>query len=334
MDNLAQNSKKTSTETKKKIELTCAACGKLKQDKDYYVSYNKVHSTGRIPYCKDCLHKMISNSEGMVELDKLHKTLQLIDKPFIYDIWKSSLEEKGDSFGVYLKNLAMVQYRNYGWKDSCFEPQLNNGINYEASITKKNSVSFDTFVISDEIYDKWNFGYQKDEYYYFEKKYNQLKNNYPEKTAMHTEALLNYIRYRVKEELATAKGDVKEAKEWGGLAKEAATAAKINPSQLSKADLTDGLSGFGQLTRAVEQAVDIVEILPKFKQKPQDNVDFTLWCYINYVRGLKGLGDCEYKEIYDFYEQKRKDMANKIINITDDLETDEEVLEGEDNGNI
>ena len=306
----------------------------------YYVSYNLIHSTGRIPYCKSCLRKMISDDNGNVSLDKLQSTLQLIDRPFIFDLWKISLEDKSDSFGSFMKNLCLKQNRELTWKDSVFRPQLNSELNYDSSLdhnaytpTNKQNINshMNVFIVTEEIIDKWNFGYATEEYYYFEKKYNQLKNNYSEKTAMHTEALLNYIRYRVKEELATAKGDVKEAKEWGSLAKDAATAAKINPSQLSAADLTDGLSGFGQLVRAVEQVVDIVEILPKFKQKPQDNVDFTLWCYINYVRGLKGLGDCEYKDIYGFYEQKKKDLANKIINSDDIIEEDNDT-EGEHNG--
>ena len=140
-----------------------------------------------------------------------------------------------------------------------------------------------------------------------------LKNNYQEKTAMHTEALLTYIRYRVKEELATANNDSKSAKEWGTLAKDAATAAKINPSQLSKSDLTDGLDTFGQLVRSVEQAVDIIPILPKFKERPQDKADFTLFCYVNYIRDLKGLPLVEYSEIYRFYEDRKKEYEESSL---------------------
>lgn len=326
----------TTKSQKKNVEkITCAACINLYQLKDFYVSYNPIHQSGRIPYCKSCLKKMISDDNGKVELDKVKSTLQLIDRPFLYNIWRSSLEDKMDAFGCYMKNLAMMQYRKLGWSDSKVLPELEQQLNYDGiSIESRNSQSRNSlktnFILSDEIIDKWGNGYKPEEYEAFEKKYNQLKNNYTEKTNMHTEALLIYIRYRVKEELATAKGDVKEAKDWGELANKAATSAKINPSQLSAADLADGLSGFGQLVRAVEQAVDIVEILPRFKQKPQDNVDFTLWCYINYVRGLKGLGDCEYKDIYGFYEQKKKDLANKIINTTDD--SDEIIeIEGENN---
>lgn len=318
-------------------DYSCQNCGTLKKETEYYASYNPIHKMGKILYCKDCIKDMISDDQGNVILDKVKETLRLMDKPFLYNIWKTSLEEGGEVMGVFMKNIQMPQYRKLGWADSKILPEIEQQLNYDSAnsylIANKQNINshMDGFIVTEETIDKWNFGYATEEYYYFEKKYNQLKNNYSEKTAMHTEALLNYIRYRVKEELATAKGDVKEAKEWGSLAKDAATAAKINPSQLSAADLTDGLSGFGQLVRAVEQVVDIVEILPKFKQKPQDNVDFTLWCYINYVRGLKGLGDCEYKDIYGFYEQKKKDLANKIINSDDKIEEYSDT-EGEFNG--
>jgi hypothetical protein len=172
--------------------------------------------------------------------------------------------------------------------------------------------------ITDEIINKWGYGYNNEEYKAFENKYSMLRNNYQEKTAMHTEALLTYIRYRVKEEMSTAKNDMKAAKDWGQLAQKAAQDAKINPSQLSKSDLSDGLDTFGQLVRTVEQAIDIIPILPQFKERPQDKVDFTLWCYINYVRDLKGLPLVEYKDIYGFYEARKKEFEDRF----EDLESE------------
>jgi hypothetical protein len=315
----------------KEIELTCAACGVLKKNNMFYISYNPIHTTNRIPYCKACLKKMICDENGNVTLDKLQSTLQLIDRPFICDLWKISLEDKMDTFGCYMKNLCLKQNRQLTWKDSVFKPQLSTELNYDNSLDieyKNNNISLkqSEFILTDEIIDKWGAGYKTEEYQAFERKYHLLKNNYPEKTAMHTEALLNYIRYRVKEEMSTASGQVKEAKEWGGLAKDAATAAKINPSQLSKADLTEGLSTFSELVRAVEQSVDIIPILPKFKEKPQDKVDFTLWCYINYIRDLKGLPPCEYKDIWQFYEDRKNEYiqhSNKEDNIFENENGDE-----------
>jgi hypothetical protein len=292
---------------------TCASCGTLKDATEFYASYSSIHTTGKIPYCKDCLRSMILDDRGQISTDKFKDTLKLINRPYLHDLWLSSIDDKMDTFGCYMKNLGLVQNRKLTWEDSKFSAESinqNNLIN--------NTIKISSFELSDEIIDKWGAGYKVEEYQAFERKYNLLKNNYPEKTAMHTEALLNYIRYRVKEELATASGDVKDAKDWGALAKDAATAAKINPSQLSKADLTEGLSTFGELVRAVEQSVDIIPILPRFKEKPQDKADFTIWCYINYVRDLKGLPPCDYKAVYQFYEERKKEYA-KHSNKEDDI---------------
>lgn len=283
-------------------QLLCVHCGKVKvMIKNFYISYNPLHTKKRIPYCKECIRSMVYDRRGNIVMDNAQKFLQLIDRPFIWDIWEKSFNgNDGDGFGVYMKNLALPQYRFYNWNDSAFEPS--------GTVLPK-SAEFD---LTDEVVYRWGTGYSRDEYQNFERKYGLLKNNYPEKTAMHTEALLNYIRYRVKEEMATAKGDVREAKEWGGLAQKAGQDAKINPNQLSQADLQDGLSTFGQLTRVVEQAVDIVPILPKFKEQPQDMPDFTLWCYINYIRDLKGLPLCDYEEIYKFYEERKKEQIKNL----------------------
>jgi hypothetical protein len=181
----------------------------------------------------------------------------------------------------------------------------------------------------DYLVEKWGFGYDIEEMVAFEKKYQLLKNNYPEQTSLHIEALQTYCRYRVKEEFATAKGLVKEAKDWGDLADKQAKSAKININQLSKSDLTMGLSTFGELVRMVEQSVDIIPMLPQFKEQPQDKPDFTLWCYINYVRDLKGLPPANYEDIYQFYEERKKENKERLEFLNTEVENEEELNEFE-----
>lgn len=285
----------------------CLKCQKEKYLRDYYISYSSLHSDKKVPVCKICLSEMFDLRKPEVSLQEV---LRQIDKPYIYDIYTTSVNENPENiFGKYMKNIGMQQYKNMTWKDSSFE---NKKQDISEDIIPTFNKKKDGFIITDELIDKWGYGYSEEEYISFERKYNMLKNNYQEKTAMHTEALLTYIRYRAKEELATASNDSKAAKEWGTLAKDAATAAKINPSQLSKSDLSDGLDTFGQLVRSVEQAVDIVTILPRFKERPQDKADFTLWCYVNYIRDLKGLPLVEYEEIYQFYEVRKKEYEQSL----------------------
>jgi hypothetical protein len=290
--------KKKSTTPKK----VCLKCQKEKNTTEFFLSNSDLHTDKRYPVCKMCLKENLDIND----LNSVQDLLMQINRPFLMDLWISSVDESKrtgrDAFGLFMKNVQF-NHKTLTWKDSIFEIQHVKESIDVASTLNTNS-------ISDELINKWGFGYENEEYIAFERKYNMLKNNYQEKTAMHTEALLTYIRYRVKEEISTAKNDMKSAKEWGQLAQKAAQDAKINPSQLSKSDLSDGLDTFGQLVRTVEQAVDIIPILPQFRERPQDKVDFTLWCYINYVRDLKGLPLATYDEIYSFYDQRKKDFES------------------------
>jgi hypothetical protein len=181
---------------------------------------------------------------------------------------------------------------------------------YDGGVTAVNDFNIDEDKL-EELIDKWGYGYSNEEYLAFEKKYIQLKNNYPEKTAMHTEALLKYIRYSCKEEIATANNNVDNAKKWADMANKAATNAKINPSQLSKADLSDGLSTFSELSQAVEKEIDIIPILPQFKYRPNDALDFNIWCYVNYERNLSGLPPCDYEDVYKFYDKRKQEYIEQ-----------------------
>jgi hypothetical protein len=309
-----RKTKTRTTKTKPKVK-EFKKCIKCQKDKDialnYHVSYSPLHGDSKVPVCKQCLYEMFdSQYNGSNTHELIKEIMKLIDKPYLYHLVDTSIHSLGTEvadnvFRIYLKNVVMRQYSGMTYKDSIFEP---DGHATPQPIQQQNK---NNFIITDDIIDKWGDGYSQEEYRAFERKYGTLKNNYQEKTAMHTEALITYIRYRVKEELATANGDSKAAKEWGTLAKDAATAAKINPSQLSKSDLSDGLDTFGQLVRTVEQAVDIIPILPQFRKRPQDDVDFTILCYVNYIRDLKGLPLCKYEDLFEFINERKKEYESK-----------------------
>jgi hypothetical protein len=142
-------------------------------------------------------------------------------------------------------------------------------------------------------------------------KYQFLSASYPDVTNLHTEALVTYVRFKVQEELATASGNAADAERWSGVAMKAADKAKINPSQLSQSDLQGGLNSFSELLQAVEQAVDVIPILPQFKYRPNDAVDFNIWCYVNYIRRLEGKPLCDYADVYDFYDERKQEYIEQ-----------------------
>lgn len=301
MPKVTYNVAKKPQDKKIKVDsLTCAMCAKTQKPPMHFQSYNPIYATGYLPYCKQCLKNMCMNQDKTINLEKMKEMLKLIDRPFLYDIVKISFEDKGDTIGTYIKNIAMTQYKDLGWKDSIFEPQLNSNNNTNM---QNSSVHLENFIVTDDLIEKWNAGYSKEEYYYFEKKWQKLIDNYGEKTSFHVEALTTYIRFRVREELATAKGDIKEAKEWATMAKDAATAAKINVSQLSKSDISGGVELLPQLFEAVESQVGIISILPKLKEQPMDDADLIIWCIVNYNRRLEDKPRVEYREIWNFYDE-------------------------------
>jgi hypothetical protein len=309
MSRVKNNKQKSIQDTK-----TCTKCLKPKKPKtDFYMSYSIAHADGRLPICKQCISEIAGE-----DYKDIQTALRMVDRPWLPHLWKSALEDKRETLGAYFVLINAKDFRHMTWADSVFNENEDNN---PSSIPKTETpATKEQFVVTDEIMEKWGYGFTDQEYMFFEKKYNFVKNNYPERTALHSEALKDWVIKKVKEDLAIAHGDIKEAKEWSKLASEAAVAAKINPNQLSKSDLSDGLDTFGQLVRTVEQAVDIIPILPKFKERPQDKVDFTIWCYVNYIRDLKGLPPVEYEEIYRFYEERKKEYEQRYGDLENDYQ--------------
>lgn len=142
-------------------------------------------------------------------------------------------------------------------------------------------------------------------------KYEKLKLNYTLQTYLHQEALATYVRFKVKEEIATADGNVDEAKKWYDAAQNAAANVKLTPKQLSELDLHGGINSFSEIFKAVEQAIDVIPILPQFKYRPNDTLDFVIWFYINYARDLQGLPQCSYEDVYKFYDKKKQEYLDQ-----------------------
>ena len=176
---------------------------------------------------------------------------------------------------------------------------------------EKQFLNQDNFELTEEIVQLFGEGYSKDEYRKMHKKYEKLKLNYSLQTNLHQEALATYVRFKVKEENATASGNVDEAKKWYDAAQNAASNGKLTPKQLSAADLQKGVNSFSELTLAIEQATDVINILPKYKTQPHDAPDFNIYCYISYARKLKGLPPIEYKDIYKFYDDKMEEYLRQ-----------------------
>ena len=306
---------------------------------------------GRVPVCKDCVINESLNEDGTINDIELNKILKKIDRPYYKDLIESAIsgfknehsyveDDKVQYYGKeilqrYFRLIAMRQDRDKSYedseKDNFIHPTSNTPKSTKERIAKKYADITDIdddgnvipvkekkhksdigdFEITDEIVELFGDGYSKSEYKKMYEKYEKLKLNYTLQTNLHQEALATYVRFKVKEEMATAAGNVDEAKKWYDAAQNAASNGKLTPKALSAADLQKGMNSVSELIKAVEQATDVIKILPQFKYRPNDSPDFTIMCYVNYERELNGQPQVPYEEIYSFYDKKKKEYLEQ-----------------------
>ena len=311
---------------------TCVECGKEKSLSCFYTTTNPmVSNDGRtVNICKTCVKNGSYNPDGSLNTELFKQKLMLMDKPYVPDALEAAIKEvnhsielgKGrtDVIGCYFKNVSTLpQYSKLSFLESLNLEKQGKDLSDAVTTTEKKTRAkeevyvrqVDDFVVTNEVIDLFGEGYTKSEYRLMMKKYEKLKLNYSIQTNLHEEALATYVRFKVKEEQATAIGDVGSAEKWNKAAQEAADKAKLTPKQLTQADLQGGVTCISEISKACEQAVDIIEILPRFKYQPNDAPDFIIWCYINYCRRLKGLPECEYKDVYAFYDKKKQEYLEQ-----------------------
>lgn len=319
--------------------IKCDICKKNKLPEEFYVSrLERDKETGRYPICKECIKRESLAKNGLfISLPNLAKMLKMLDKPYVSSWWDSHPGAKPNYMGQYFKFLGMKDRTEcLTWEDGDLDALYGKLTDYKENVkqnlenqmeaekekifvqdpkkkkNKKREKREDTmsempndFKVTDEMISLFGTGYTDEEYYLMWTKYQFLSANYSEQTNMHTEALVTYVRYKVKEEMAVAANKASDAKTWGELAMKQAERAKINPNQLTKADLQGGLSTIGEIAQAVEQNVDIIPILPQFRYRPNDAVDFCIWNYINYARALENKPLISYEDVYSFYDKMK-----------------------------
>lgn len=323
----------TKKNTKKKI---CLACPPEEHQNehplgDFYLSKNPMHKDGKLPWCKNCIKRQSLNESGEIDEEKFKSVLRQIDRPYYKDVLQSAVNQYTkehsyiddddikyhgeDIIGLYFKNLntlRQVTNKSYGdsekegfvRKQGVIAAKVNIGNAVKQTTPDKHYSNIDDFEVTEEIKSLFGDGYSTIEYKKMFDKYEKLKINYTLQTNIHQEALATYVRFKVKEEDATARGDVDEAKKWYDAAQNAAEKAKLTPKQLTKADLDSGVNSVSELTKAVEQAVDMIKIMPRFKYRPNDAPDFNIWCYVDYERKLNDQPPVSYEDVYSFYDKK------------------------------
>lgn len=81
----------------------CDAMGRYQDKNNFYKSRNV--SIGNHPYCKEC----VNNSIDIDDLQTVYDILQVLDTPFIKDVWVEALaEETGKYMERYLELINTI----------------------------------------------------------------------------------------------------------------------------------------------------------------------------------------------------------------------------------
>lgn len=110
----------------------CYLCDTHKSRDKFYVSTDPLNKSGITPICKECARKLalkIGKDKVEHEPDKesVRLALKYLNKPFIDDLWDSSVSEtenlasgkvKSNVWCAYSKNVAMGQYNTLTYFDS------------------------------------------------------------------------------------------------------------------------------------------------------------------------------------------------------------------------
>jgi len=288
----------------------CSKFGLAQPEANYYISNYKLMS--RLPICKNC----ISENLDLTKLSDILGILQVLNYPYFDNTWQLIAKDYPDAvLSRYIAEIRRnVNTKKMGFSDTEKLPEECTGL-----------IQVD--LVTDGMKERFGSNFTNDELLAMEKKYRFLQPSFDEITSMHTEFLISYIRYRVKEEFATSDNDVASAKQWGALAEKAASQAGFTPAQMRKADLIGGITAFGELTQVIEENCGgVIEIMPQFLQRPRDVPDFTIWNYIDCARHLEGKDQVSYADVYKFYDKRKQDFEDEnkdMANIFDGDKPDE-----------
>lgn len=155
--------KKTAADDKKYL---CHYCLKEKKRTEFYVSTNPLVMSGITFVCKDCVRKIAldwddnRNEFGACTKKTVMEALEIIDRPFLNNLWDSSYAEWVNQEGqirrptiwdAYIKNVSMPQYRGMRWRDGDIFNTFVEDAKQVAALESGKNEAAQTLIASQEV---------------------------------------------------------------------------------------------------------------------------------------------------------------------------------------
>lgn len=302
----------------------CEKCGGYKREKQFFRSNEKT-ATGFLNICRDCLKQMCA--EFYEKYKDLERTLLLmcLYTNTIFNIEVAELAIKNLELKEDKPNMIYQYYRvelNL-FNNKCMDIDDKTTFefsNFDGNIFKfiepheRVAVAFfpnqneETIELTKRktsaMVKKFGPGFTTDEYNRMEQLYEELSKFKSKKNTIQTNALIEYVRFKVKLDCAIGKGDLKDIEKWQKMADNAAKNAGIKLDQLTAEDFGEGVDSWTNLVELVEEYDSVIPLMPKVKKMAYDDIDFIIWQVINYGRRLVEMPEIEYEDIWKFIDER------------------------------
>lgn len=273
--------------TKKK----CLECEIERKLTDFYKHDSKIYKDNKYPICKTCIKSKLKldNPISDIAIESVKNVMLEMNKPFIYHLWISSIEEarktgKKDIFGLYKKNVDQNN-ATATWKNSEFEKinenkQYTNDENYL-------SVEEDIFKVTHDLIKKWG-KFEPEDYYKLEDFYTKMMISNKIETPQEETYLKKLAVISLKMDKELEEGNYGQVKQLGDLFSKYMADSKFRAMDQTDASKTGGLRTFSQIYAEVEKDEFIPpwEEYRKIKGLEQDIVDKTIMHILNYTLKL------------------------------------------------
>jgi hypothetical protein len=226
-----------------KNKIVCSDCGSEKDPSQFYTSNSPFHKhTGKLHVCKECFWKFVDG-----DIEKLKLALRMVDKPFLVNLLESSKEEaerdNKDIIKIYMKNVAMNQYKGLTWADSISNNEK------EFNIAVETSDDFD----QDSLFKKWGRGYSATDLEYLENFFTEYSHSYATDTPVQVNLYKNIAKVHLQAEKELTANNTKSFKELMELSSKLHNDGNIKPIQSTGANDDKGLSTYGLWIKTIEQ---------------------------------------------------------------------------------
>lgn len=292
--------------TKKKIMCTC--CGSEKSESEFYISKSPFHkATGRLHVCKQCMSDHVNEKD----INTIKDVLRMVDKPWILELYKSSSEEaqkQGKStFGMYMKNLGMHQYREKTWLHSDSQQTLEDEIEYVLDTNED--------LTEDDIQNLikfWGRGFSIDDYLWLQNEYEDWTSRY-ECDSKGMETLI--------QEICLTKLDIKNRRANGEKVdtqlktlQDLLGSSNLKPVQETGANAAENAT-FGTLIKKYENEKPIPEPAPEWKDVDGIRKYINVW-FLGHLCRMLGIKN----DTADEYEREIKKYTVEAPEYEEDKE--------------